>query len=230
MTTSTRRCVWLCAVLMILVAPVAFVTWPTILGTDADAPRWWVADLSAADIDNASRSIEEYPIAYRRAIMKALSPEKRSVAWRNYIKKYLNSHPALSLEAMGSLRDVSDRFTPEFFAARPSATALADLESVAKRVREHVGMAAAREVLVNLGPEDGQTVSLNRPSVVAFLRSRLIANAQAPLCNCSLESDWCGEPGWCQGIPPPAGCIVDDEWPMCGSGWWHICDGICYGN
>ena len=122
MTTNTRRYVWLCAVLGILLAPVAIVTWPAILGTDVHAPRGWVSALSAQELDDAARYIDEYPPSYRRAIMRALTPEKRSDVWKGYIRNYVARHPNLGPEARRALQDVSAFFTPKFFAKEKSAS------------------------------------------------------------------------------------------------------------
>jgi hypothetical protein len=230
MTTKTKRYVWACALLMMLTAPVAFITLPTVYYSPVEAAMTWTAALSANDLEKAAGNIHDYPYAYRREIMRVLSPHKRSEVWRGYIARYVSSHPAISVRGKQSLQDVMELFTPELFSGRtPSTETMSRLAEAAAQVKKELGPSDARILLNRLGPDDGEVVRLNRPSVVAFLQNRLLLRAQAIQCECATKSDWCDTEWHCHYFAGDL-CYPDLEFPMCGAGWLVPCDGLCIPN
>jgi hypothetical protein len=232
MTTKTRRYLWVCALLMMLAVPIALVTLPTLLGSPADAARSWATSLSAKELEAASSNITTYPFAYRRAIMRMLAPERRSAVWRGHIEHYLRNHPNISERGAAGLNTVVEIFTPEFFSAQPPSEAtLARLQKVVEEVKAELGSVDTRMLLERLGPEDSEAVHFNVPSILAFARSRLITYAWIQ-CECATQSDYCDDEWHCHFFagPEPYGCMVDSEVPMCGTGWYTPCDGMCIPN
>ena len=230
MTTRTQRHVWICALLMMLAAPLAYVTWPTVVGSSAEAAMAWTAGLSVKEIEEAGANIEKYPFAYRREIMRALSPEKRSSVWRAHLERYLRNHPALSARAVADLRTIVEIFTPRFFSGTsPSGETLNRLEQAAVQVREELGRVEAGMLLERLGASDSELVNLNIPSLLTFARNRLLVQAQYPQCECATQSDYCDDEWHCHFYAGEA-CNAVVVWPMCGTGWMYPCDGMCIPN
>src|SRR5262245_39016037 len=85
--------------------------------TDAKTAAYeWASGLSSDALDNVSDDIGNFPLIYRRAIMHAQTPEKRSRIWRRHIARYINTHD-LSAEVVAMLESASDLASPENLSA-----------------------------------------------------------------------------------------------------------------
>jgi hypothetical protein len=170
----------------------------------ASSAHAWVA----ANRDRLPLTYEEvaaHPMAYRRAIVQALTPAQRSRLWVEHVRRFRAAHPGLSSEQAAVVnRAEKAAATVSVFEQGPGHTALSDLHS--------------------------QAVDALGPDQAAVLLSRLGAPAtgtarQLPDCECSSLQDLCTGNRNCQ---PTDGICTKTE-SGCGSFWVRMCDGLCSG-
>jgi hypothetical protein len=196
--------------------------------TPTEAAIQWAAGLSADSLDRAGDQIRAYPFIYRRAIMRALSPERRSQVWRANINDYIQSHPDLNAGTVAVLQAAADLASPENL-SNPTAEARVRVKLIGDQVQALIGQEEAQTVLYRLGPRDGTFASLEptRLRLANWVRAKFIAMARFTRdCDCSV--DW-GCDGFFTYCKANTGCQIDDEWPMCGWLWDWVCDGLCAG-
>ena len=226
MSTRTKRRLLVCALVLAFTIPAETILLKAVSTTDTrQAVDLWASGLSADTLDSAAGAIQAYPFLYRRAIMKALSPAKRSQVWRSHIQGYIDSHPGLDGAAVSALRDAIDVASPEAFASR-SDTISARVSAVGAQVTAALGKDEADYVLYRLGPRDGTFASLEPigMKLANWVRKTYVAIARQEDCDCNL--------GWgCESFgtycSDTTSCNVDDSWPACGLFWTSNCDGLC---
>jgi hypothetical protein len=193
------------------------------LSSSQEAADQWVAGLSSDELDAAADTIQSYPVAYRREILRALPAEKRSDVWRNHIRAYMASGRDLSSDAVPVLEGAIAVASPEVFAEVTDANRQ-KLLLVAEQVVGAVGRDDAEYLLYRLGPKDGTFASVEplRHRLANLVRS-YVAFARATTCDCNMmwgceEFTSCTQDIWCR---------EDYDWPACG--WWlyEVCDGLC---
>lgn len=227
MSAQTRRRVFVCLVVFALTLPAETIllrAWAT--PSVKDAARAWVAELSVEELDRVADNVEGYPVAYRRQIMRALTPEHRADVWRAHIKRYILAHPELDdstvivLESAAALAGNPDTF------AAPTANTRAAADAVATQLSALIGKDEAVNLLSRLGPRDGTFASLvPLPERLAnWVRQAFTTLANEENCECN-TSFGCDGPSYCRA---GTGCAVDNNWPMCGWFWDQPCDGLCY--
>jgi hypothetical protein len=187
----------------------------------------WASSLSSQDLERATASIGDYPVAYRRALMRASSPQHRSLVWRGHIADYAETHPDLSTAVIGLLGRASALASPENLST-PDAAARAEMRRVAEQLKTLIGQEDTENLLYRLGRRDGTFVSREPVSLKLsnWVRGKFVAlaGAVAADCNCNIEFG-CDEVTWtCRGN---TGCTPDDDWPACGWFWNETCDGQC---
>jgi len=224
-TAKTRRRVIGCVVALALTLPAETILLQAIATPSSkQAVRQWVASLSTKDLLAAANAIESYPVIYRKEIMRALTPDLRAQIWRSHIQIYIDTHPALSSDALPALEAAIALITPDLFdatgAKRRTETAL-----IADQITALLGRAEAEYLLYRLGPKDEQTASIEPLGMrlANYVRDMLVVLATADDCDCSSGWGCDGYPGACR----TNGCNPDTEWPMCGWLWNEECDGFC---
>jgi hypothetical protein len=209
-TAKTRRRVIGCVVALALTLPAESILLQAIATPSSkQAVRQWVASLSTEDLLAAAHAIESYPVIYRKEIMRALTPDLRAQTWRSHIQMYIDTHPALSSDALPALEAAIALITPDLF----------DATGVKRRAE------TAEYLLYRLGPKDEQTASIEPLGMrlANYVRDMLVVLATADDCDCSTGWGCDSYLGACR----TNGCNPDTEWPMCGWLWNEECDGFC---
>jgi len=188
----------------------------------------WVQSLSSDQLRTVSSVIESYPFAYRREVMRALSPTVRAFVWRRHIAKYIALHPNLDDATVALLSEAASFATTEEFTT-PSAEGRAGIARIAEQTRLLLGTNDTLDLFYRLGPKDGMFASAAPLSdkLASYLRTHLIAQAsETEGCDCS-TSFGCDSGGgtYCRG---GVSCTRDEHWPMCGWWWNEPCDGLCW--
>lgn len=223
MATTTKRWLWACTLFALLAAPALLVLIPATFRSSAQEAKSWVLNRSDASVQAVSSRIQDFPVAYRREIMKRLTPEQRANVWRSHIQQYLDATPGVKPEAAAALKGISAFFTPELFKSRPTPEQLATLTALSNEVRTHLDADTANMLLTNLGPKDVR-LQASLPHFIDFVRRNFVVQAAAGDCSCASDSDYCDYGERCT---TGKGCNVDDSWPACGSGWFYDCNGVC---
>jgi hypothetical protein len=231
MTSRTRRRLTVCLVLGLIALPAEALLFPIARTPDpALAALEWADAQPLEHLRVASRHIDRYPAAYRRAIMSELTPADRSAAWRNHFEQYLASRPNLSKEQIAVVREAMALASPEAFAPPVPDDHRERIGQVFTKAVELLGKQDAGELFVTLGPRaltKGNALPL-RERIANSIRGWRVASAEYPDCNCNIEIDTCDlvpDP-WLQ-CSENYTCIFDMEWPMCGPLWSWACTGWC---
>jgi hypothetical protein len=186
----------------------------------------WVADLSAQELNLVADKIEFYPVAYRKEVMRVLSPVRRSEVWRDHIRTYVMARPALSADAIPVLEAAIALTTPRALST-PTETDRAQMRLVAEQVEAMLGREEAEYLLYRLGPRDDLQIASAEPlrmRLANFVRGLMVVEASLPYCSCAI--DW-GCDGYSTHCSSLSECEPDEEWPMCGWLWQETCDGRC---
>ena len=89
---------------------------------DKVAADQWAAELDGASLRAAAESIQSYSVAYRRAIMGALSPDRRAAVWRNHIDAYVGEPSGIwTTPRSGRLKTARAALTATVLGERPTA-------------------------------------------------------------------------------------------------------------
>jgi len=225
-TARTRRRIVVSLVVLALTLPVESVLLQAV-STDAKTAAFeWAASLSPDELVGIGDQVASFPTLYRRAIMRAATPELRSRFWRKHLNRYINTHPDLSTDALGLLYRAIDLASPENLGSS-SPEARAEMKSVGDQLQVLLGKEDAQEALYRLGPRDGTFNSLEPTSLKLsnWVREKFVALAAAMARDCDCRIDWsCDGGGTCKA---GTGCTPDEDWPACGWFWNETCDGTC---
>ncbi len=231
MATRTRTRVMVFLVLGLITLPAeAFLLPIARMPNQEEAAMAWAANLSPARLSSAGVEIDAYPPVYRRAIMRSMAPEDRSIAWRAHLARFVRQHRSLTLDQVAVIDEAialasEDAFTPPL--APDVREKITDLYN---RALTSLGPTVTAELFVTLGPK-----TLARPNALPVMqqvadkvRSWGVASAENGDCNCNIDVDTCDiswDP-WLQ-CSEMYTCNFDLEWPMCGPFWSWACTGWC---
>ena len=154
MASRTRRRLIFCSLIVALALPAEAILLQAATSDPKTVAIEWVQSLSTDSLRDVSDDIASFPFIYRRAIMGALTPERRSEIWRRAINRYLSAHPDLSADAVAALQRASALASPENL-SNPTAAAKAETAAVGAQLRVLLGKEDADELLYRLGPRDG---------------------------------------------------------------------------
>ncbi len=215
------------ALTIALTLPVEVVLLEALTTTSTETAVYeWVSDLSADQLDRVADAVVFYPTAYRKEVLRALSPTRRAEVWRDHIRTYMAERPGLSSDVIPVLEAAIALLTPRALSA-PSATDRAQVRLVAEQVEALLGREEAEYLLYRLGPRDELQIASAEPlrmRLANYVRSLMVAQAADPGCSCSLEWGCDGYSTHCSSLLE---CVPDEEWPMCGWLWQETCDGRC---
>jgi hypothetical protein len=225
MTAKTRRRVVVCAIAVGFALPTETVLLRAIATPDSsDAAQLWVSESSAAQLQAAASEVEQYPFAYRRAIMRALSPADRAAVWQRHFARYLVNHPELDPAVVAMLNDAAALATPDAF-SNPTDEARAAIRAMAEEVQVVLGAAEADDLFYRLGPPDPASwwglPAMQQMS--DFVRRVFVVDARDDDCDCNLSFGCEGAATCSSGVS----CTPDETWPMCGWFWNQVCNGFC---
>jgi hypothetical protein len=225
MTAKTRRRLIVSLVTVALTLPAETILLQALSTPSPQlAARHWVAKLSAQQTIAASRSMQAYPFAYRREIMRRLSPAERAAVWRNHIQGYIDAHPGLDESITALLYNAASLATPEEF-AKPTDIVRGQVGVIAERIKVLLGKDQADYLFYRLGPSDG-TISGAEPiaeRLTNYVRTLFVVEARDEDCDCS-SNFGCDGAAHCT---DQLSCNRDEDWPMCGWFWNQTCDGLC---
>jgi hypothetical protein len=188
------------------------------LGSD---PHAWVA-ANASVLPDTLEELSAYPVEYRKAIVGALSPEKKQILWQQQIRNYIATTPGLPSERRLFLaRVLAAMDDPQFFVTKDGKPALAVARDICAEAK---GVLSPDEkpLFTTLGPPKAtySTWESKRLNVGQMLSSVFAVNAGRWVCPCAIDS-WCGcsscGAAFCNERPDECGCF----------GIWQ-CDGDCY--
>lgn len=231
MTSRTRGRLMICVILGLLILPAEALLLPVARTPDpTDAATEWVASQSAGQIVAAARNIDAYPLVYRRAIMRELTPADRSTAWREYFTRYKAEHTDLTPAQVAVIDEAVILASAPALAPAASAETREQIKTLFNRAIDLFGTKGADELFVSLGPR-----TLARPSALPMrqqladrVRSWRVVSADVPDCNCNVDVDLCdlsADP-WLE-CSEQYTCGFDLGWPMCGPLWSWACTGWC---
>lgn len=228
MTTKTRRTLFLAVFVLALTLPAETILLQAIQSpTDSAAAERWVAGLDATSVQRAADDIQSYPFVYRKEIMRALPPAKRSAVWRDHIATYIRQHPELDAAAVTTMNAAIAAVTPNALSDKVTSAERNAVRAVGEQLQGMLGEDTAKYLLYYLGPRD-MTFASAEPltlKVASYLRNHFVTFAQSDNCDCQA---WFGCDGnlWCE---ENIYCNADTAWPMCGFAWNWQCDAICRG-
>jgi hypothetical protein len=215
------------ALTIALTLPVEVVLLEALATSSTDVAVYeWVSELSAEELDRVADNVVYYPATYRKEVLRALGPQRRSEVWRDHIRTYVAERPWLSADVISVLDAAMTLLTPEAL-SQPSDHDRAQGLLVAEQVERLLGREEAEYLLYRLGPRDDlQTASAEplRMRLANYVRSLMVVEARVPTCACNLEWGCDGFSTHCSSLLE---CNPDEEWPMCGWLWQYVCDGRC---
>lgn len=215
------------ALTIALTLPVEVVLLEALATPEAEVAVYeWVTDLSIEELDLVADQVSFYPVAYRKEVMRALKPERRSQVWRDHIKTYVAERPWLPADVIPVIESAFELATPQAL-SNPSDADRAQLRLVAKQVEDLLGREEAEFLLYRLGPRDEYQLASAEPLRMRlgnFVRGLMVAEARIAGCSCNLEWGCDGYSTHCSSLLE---CEPDEDWPMCGWMWQEPCDGRC---
>ncbi len=224
MTAKNRRRLVVCFVALALTLPIETVLLRALSTSTTQGARDWATSLSADQAASAAARIQSLPYAYRRAVMRVLTPEQRAKVWQSHIQDYISQNSGLDQATQTLLQNAASLATPQAFASATQAER-SGMAIVAEQVAVVLGRDEAEYLFYRLGPKD-VSVASGLPvaeRLAEFVRSTFVVQADIEDCDCSTAFG-CDAPGHCDGNQT---CIKDDEWPMCGWWWNQECNGLC---
>jgi hypothetical protein len=223
---KTRRRLFVCLVAVALTLPIESILLRAVSAADPQkVAADWVTSLSAADVLSASEQVQLYPFAYRREIMRVLSPGQRADVWRKHILRYVDNHPNLDPSTAALLYNAAALATADTF-SKPTDEVRSAIGIVAEQTSILLGKGEADYLFYRLGAPDGTFTSAEpiAQKLANYFRNVLVVQARGGDCDCSTSFGCNGQSGGCGGS---GSCTRDETWPMCGWFWNDVCDGTC---
>lgn len=227
MTTRTRRRLFICAIVAALTLPAELVLLRALTVDSATASAQWVESLGESSLTAAADEIQNYPLQYRKEIMRRLSGQQRRDVWVDHIASYRDARPELSSEQVDALNAAISAAEATF--TTPSDETRAATRVVAERVQELFGADVAEYLMYRLGNKTTLMLASALPwhqKLADSVRDRFVVQADAAgdcWCNASFGCDILALT-WCDGAVT---CTIDNRWPSCGWFWDETCDGVC---
>jgi hypothetical protein len=191
-----------------------------------DAVRAWVGSLDAPTLEAVVADIKQYPVLYRREVLRVLTPERRAGVWQSHIRAYVDEHPDLDSSSRVLLEAAIAFATPSVFGSA-SAADRAQMQALADQAVALLGRDEAEYLFYRLGPKDTTFASLEPLTMrlTNWMRGLAIAIAEDVVdCDCNSGFGCEGALSVCR---TNVTCTIDDEWPACGWFWNQTCDGLC---
>jgi hypothetical protein len=225
-TSKTRRLLFFSVLVAALTLPAEAILLRAISTPDQSvAIQNWAAAMDAASLNEAATRIQVYPFKYRQAIMRQLSPERRSAVWRQHMRTYIAQHPNLDPAAVDAINAAAELASPSYL-DEPTASAREALHAAADRIVSLLGREEAEYLLFYLGPKDGTFASFEplAMKITNTVREMFTLHAFVDRCDCALY--W-GCADWRTSCQNWTHCSQDPGWPQCGWLWEDPCDGGC---
>ncbi|WP_443062487.1 bacteriocin fulvocin C-related protein [Streptomyces sp. NBC_00457] len=156
-------------------------------------------------MDRLPRTYEEivrHTVPYRKAIVKALSPEERTAVWLRNIDHYRRDHPHATAAQLQVMDDVS-ALAARVFVSPGDHTE--EMRRLSKRAKETLGLQEAEAMAMRIGPADPPAI-----------------RGPSAYCDCSTQDCVCCAGGY---YCLRGGCTVIPS--DCGLFWMFDCNGRC---
>ena len=232
MTTRTRRLVLLAALVVALAIPTEMVLLQAITQDDRTAAAIWVDGLTSEELVFESGRLEQFPIQYRKAMLRRLGPAKGAAIWQRHITRYRDEHTELSTGQVEALNAVLGLISAETFEF-PTTEERTASKMLADRVTELFGEDVTRYLMHDLGPRHVTFTAQATPirqRLQDFVREHFVVNAGdggSCDCNADYECDAGGSGDSECADAAVSGCTLQPLWPACGFVWLETCDGQC---
>jgi hypothetical protein len=217
----------MCAVIAALTLPAELILLKAVTVNSATASEQWVGNLESSSLLAAAGEIQNYPLQYRKDIMKRLTPEERLAVWVDHIATYRDARPELSAEQVDALNAAIAAAEATF--TTPGDETRAATRIVAERVQELFGADVAEYLMYRLGNKTTLMLVSALPwhqKLADAVRDRFVVQADGAgdcWCNADFGCDIIALT-WCDGAVT---CTIDNQWPACGWFWDEPCDGVC---
>src|SRR6187402_2617619 len=100
-----RQRVVVCTIALAIALPAETILVQAVAEPNAESvARRWASSLGAGDLSTAAALVENYPLIYRKEILRALAPEQRARVWRRHLGDYLAAHPELDEATLAAIR------------------------------------------------------------------------------------------------------------------------------
>lgn len=236
MTTKVRRYVFALTLLTLLTVPFEFVLYRVVVSPSIETrARNWAASRDSRFLEQVGVQLQEYPMAYRRALLGRLPPEKRAEALLQHVDAYVAGHPELTPEQQLVISDYrklqGHRNADGSFMLPPDE----EKESFEARARQAFSRDRFAYLFLTFGPPDREVREPLINQLAGWLAAHTVASAdQPPDCDCNVAHDWCddwhdidwhcgpGDASWCREHGP-----IWYDFTGCGLGLVWSCDGLC---
>lgn len=190
---------------------------PSFAATERESAKGWV-EANQANLPRAYDEVVAYPMTYRKAIYRALSPQDRSRLWAEQLSRHLAAHPDLPASKSQVVRDtlafVTNEASFDFIGGR--SRDIARVEELSRAAEQVFDRAEIGELFGTLGTY----------SAVQASRA-VVPDTEVPGCNCSRESNQCAQGADCVYWQYSVYCICGAYCCDCGFLWQYECDGTC---
>ena len=190
---------------------------PSFAATERASATDWV-EANRASLPRAYDEVVAYPMTYRKAIYRALSPRDRSRLWTEQLSRHLAANPDLPPQKARVVRDalafVGDESSFDFADGRSRNLArVQELTQAAEQAFAHTEIGG---LFARLGPDGHASVG-----------SVAVPDTDVEGCDCSQESNYCPDNAGCVFWKYSQYCICGAYCCDCGFLWQYECDGIC---
>jgi len=225
-TTRTRRLLFLSVLLTILALPAETLLLRAVQTPSEEvAIQDWAEAMSPATAEAVTDQIQLYPFKYRKAVMRAASPERRSQIWQAHMKAYIQAHKELDSAAVDAINAAAALASPENL-GEPTAESRAAIHVVAEQIVNLLGRDQADYLLFYLGPKDGTFATFEPLAMRIENKVRALFTLQAAQGDCDCVQYW-GCMDWRASCVTWTTCQQTQGWPQCGWLWLDACDGAC---
>jgi len=227
-TVQTRRRVLVAVVALLLTLPTETILLQALTTPNQTvAAQQFVGSLNNGQLWSAASAVQAYPVAYRRAIMQALSPWARAWVWRAYIAGFIATNPNLDSDTVAALQSAMAMITPTAMSTPASDDDRAKIKAIADQITATLGQDVAMNLLGRLGPADGTFASAEplTDKLANVVRDLFVLHADSSNCDCN--QGWGCDLSLTLMCAGGTGCSVQTSWPACGWLWRDPCDGSC---
>ncbi len=207
---------------VVLALPVEGLFLQTVL---SQSVQGWASNLPPQALAAAGAKIEQFPYAYRRAIMGALPPAARAAVWQNHINAYIRNNPGLDSGTVALLQTAAGLLTADLF-TDPTPDQRAAVHAVGDQLQTLLGKDQAQYVMFRLGPVDSAATQSAVPLAMRlqdYLSNTLLAQGSQD-CECEVSFGCYDYSSHCTSAQA---CSTVTSWPACGWFWMDPCDGLC---
>lgn len=191
------------------------------------AARWVQENRHA--LPHTLDGVAALPPVYKRLVFNALTPEQKSILWREHLRRFLEQEK-LTEEQRAFVRMAIDFATPQLYrdaAIGRTVKAQAEHQAHHKAIREQavaLFSVQMRRVFADLGYTT-VTPSGTLPMSVKRVSFDSAGDAFEAQCECEVGDNWCS---WERCSTPPDGCQTTET----GCGFLNCgpCNGTCGGD